>query len=299
MTESSEYRSKYNKIMLDTFRYLVDFLNAHNLRWFCSYGTLIGAVRHQGLIPWDDDIDICMPKDDFDRLVSIKDEIENNSHYRIVSILDKGYYYAIGKIIDTNTTLWEDEIYPFITGVYVDIFPLYKTLYTGDKLIETRKNFESLYISCIRTVKKIPFKSFFRSLFVDHSRVWREYIINKIVYPKYRHNYFLKKFKEYDNQLNNNTGDSALCYACFEYKEVTKAEYYSGYLEVPFEDFKVKIPIGYHEILSNIYGDYMTPPPVDKRKSRHNSMRYYINLKEGLTISEAKKRIKKGERQLY
>lgn len=301
MGETSAYSAKYKRIMLNTFKYLVNFLNTHNLRWYCSYGTLIGAVRDHGLIPWDDDIDICMPKDDFDKLISIKDELERGSHYKILSLSNKGYYYAIGKIIDTKTTLWEYEVYPLITGVYVDIFPLYRTNLSRNDLIETMIKYRSLYISYLRSLKRIPFKAFLKSLLVDHSRVWREYLINKVLYPRYRSNHFLKELNDYDNLLNMNHGDSALCYAGFvsNYKGIVKMAYYSDYLEVPFEDFLVRIPIGYHEILSQIYGDYMSPPPVEMRVSKHSDLRFYINLNEGLSLSEVKKRIKEGEHQVY
>ena len=79
------YQTRYKQKLLETFNYVIQFLNAHNLRWFCCYGTLIGAIRHKGLIPWDDDIDICMPKEDYDRLKLIKDEMEKD-HYRFLSL---------------------------------------------------------------------------------------------------------------------------------------------------------------------------------------------------------------------
>ena len=300
MEASSQYQEKYNSLLINTFKYVVEFLNSHNLRWFCCYGTLLGAVRHKGRIPWDDDIDICMPKEDFEKLRTIKDEIEKD-HYKFVSLADKGYHYAIGQIFDTNTTLWEREVYPFIKGVYVDIFPLYRTELAGERLADSKRMFKYRFISTIRTVKQIPFTAFMRSFFIEHDRKWREFIINLLFYPRFTYKYYYNKFKKYDDQLNMDKGETVLSYPSWEYgdKDLMDYRYFSDYIEVPFEDFTVRIPVGYHDYLTKIYGDYMTPPPIEKRGPKHDDLRYYINLNEGLSLAEVKKRIKRGEKKVY
>lgn len=298
MEASLDFQTRYKKVLLRTFKYVIEFLNAHNLQWFCCYGTLIGAVRHNGLIPWDDDVDICMPKDDFDKLVSFSNELEEN-HYRLLSFSNVGYNCPHSKIIDTNTTIWEREHYPFITGVFVDIFPLYKVDNKDLKLKEELRKYKELSKSVIRTTKKIPFRFFLRSILNDHDRVWREYLINMIIYPKCRNKYYFNKLKVFEETIYNKNGEYAICLAILEYgdKEIMKASYFSDFLEVPFEDFKVRIPIGYHQYLSQLYGDYLTPPPEDERVPKHDSTRYYTNLNEGLTIKEVRRRMKsKGKK---
>ena len=300
MEASSQYQEKYKSLLINTFKFVVEFLNSHNLRWFCCYGTLLGAVRHKGIIPWDDDIDICMPKEDFEKLRTIKDEIEKD-HYKFVTLADKGYHYAIGQIFDTNTTLWEYEAYPFIKGVYVDIFPLYRTELAGEQLAESKRIFKYRFISTLRTVKQIPFTAFMKSFFIDHDRKWREFIINLFFYPRYTYKYHYNKFKKYDDQLNMDKGDTVLSYPSWEYgdKDLMDYSYFSDYIEVPFEDFTVRIPVGYHDYLTQIYGDYMTPPPIEKRGPKHDDLRYYINLNEGLSLAEVKKRMKRGEKKVF
>lgn len=300
MANTTAKQDKYNRILLDTFRFLIEFLEAHGLRWFVYGGTCIGAVRDKGLIPWDDDVDICMPKEDLDTLFTLRDELEK-SHYKLVSPSDKGYDYAHCKLIDTDTTLWEEEWYPFITGVFVDIFPIYTTELQGKELKESMLKYRSLFQNCLRTVKRIPFKSFLKSLFIKHDRIWIEYLINKIRYPHSKFKAAFTKFHEYESRLDMKHGETALCYSSFKYgeKEILKSEYFSDYIEMPFEDFNVRVPVGYHEYLSQVFGDYMTPPPEDKRVVEHSYLRYYINLNEGLTLAEVKKRIKMGEREVY
>lgn len=300
MEKLPEYHATYRKILLDTFKYVINFLNNHNLKWFCCYGTLIGAVRHHGLIPWDDDVDICMPKKDFDILISIKDELEID-HYKFLSFSDTGYYCPHSKIINTNTTIWEREMYPFLTGVFVDIFPLYTVNLSGKELKDSLLRYKSLSKSVIRTTKNIPPRLFFRSLLTSHDRMWREFFINKIRFPKYKNGYYLKLLKEYGEQLYKKDGKYAVCLAILDYgeKEIIKESVFSDFVEVPFEDFIVRIPIGYHEYLSQLYGDYMTPPPEEERTPKHDALRYYINLKEGLSLKEVKRRLRRGEKEAY
>ena len=298
MEVSPEFQDKYKQLLLKAFQHVIEFLDSHNLKWFCCYGTLIGAVRHSGLIPWDDDVDICMPKEDFDKLVAIKDELEKD-HYKFLSFSDLGFYCPHCKIIDTNTTLWENEYYPFITGVFVDIFPLLNTDISGDEAKEAFVTEKSLSNLVMRTVKKIPFNYFLKSVLDDHDWKWREYLINMIKYPRSKNKYYLKKLQSFDSRLFQADGENAVCPAVLEYgeKELMKASYFSDYIEVPFEGFMVRIPVGYHEYLSQLYGDYMTPPPEEQRIPKHHY--YYINLNEGLSLKEVKKRIKKGERVVF
>lgn len=86
-------------------------------------GSAIGVVRHKGMIPWDDDIDIVMPREDYNRLLDLKVQF-NNTGYDVVSLRDYGYYTTFAKIIDKNTTIWERKEWPFLIGVYIDVFPM-------------------------------------------------------------------------------------------------------------------------------------------------------------------------------
>lgn len=299
-TPESELKLKYKSILLTTFKYVIDFLSTHKLRWFVCGGTLLGAIRHNGIIPWDDDVDICMPKDDFDQLLALKHELLKDN-YRLLSLTDQGYYYAHCKIINTTTTLWERECYPYITGVFVDIFPIYQTDLSKDKIIERMNTFKSLFVSYTRTIKRIPFNDFLRSLLIDHTRVWREYLINKIYYPPKKSAYHFKQYQQYEKILNQKEGESSICYSAFKYgeKEIMKTSYYDDFIVTPFEYFTVRVPIGYHYYLTQLYGDYMVLPPENERVEEHRELRYYINLKEGLSIREVKRRLKRGEREVF
>ena len=83
----NEFEKKYKQILFKTFKHLVDYLESNNYKWFAGYGTCLGAVRHKGIIPWDDDIDIVMPRNDYDRFLN---SYQDNNEYYTISLDEKG-----------------------------------------------------------------------------------------------------------------------------------------------------------------------------------------------------------------
>ena len=113
----------YRQKLLDTFKFTIRFFESHNLRWWACGGTMLGAIRHHDIIPWDDDIDIIMPRDDYNKLLDDAIDLKD-SHYSLITPRDQNYYLTSAKIYDNKTTLIESRRYPFAIGVFVDIFPL-------------------------------------------------------------------------------------------------------------------------------------------------------------------------------
>ena len=107
------------KIQLDILIAVDDFCSKNNIKYFLSFGTLLGTIRHRGYIPWDDDIDIIMLRDDYNRFL----ETFNHSYYKVNSIQNNPtYFLAFAKVTDERTVMQEEIVYPTEYGVYIDVF---------------------------------------------------------------------------------------------------------------------------------------------------------------------------------
>ena len=109
---------------VEILNHIVAMCEKHGLRYYLSYGTLLGAIRHKGFIPWDDDIDISMPRADYEQLLKV---MLANPDKRFVALTpkSKGYPYHYAKVVDLSTKLVEEDLDDFAgNGLWVDIFPL-------------------------------------------------------------------------------------------------------------------------------------------------------------------------------
>lgn len=262
------------KLLLFLIKKIHEICDEHNIIYNVFGGTMLGAVRHHGMIPWDDDIDITMPRPDYDRFI----EIVRNSYsdkYCVYVYPDKGYAYPFAKFSHNNTILIEN-LKPEYRQIklYVDIFPV-------DGYPQYN---ESVFFN---TLKKLKYK---RSRVVCNSRqrqsgIWdfikfsirrtEEYLISLHI-----SNYYIGK--EVSTVMKNRYEDSEyiLCQgAGWNQKGKLKKEIYLDRKLYDFDGIKVWGIADYHEHLTNLYGDYMQLPPVEKRVSNHD---YSLYIQEDL-----------------
>ena len=234
---------------------VADFCEKSNLTYFLAYGTLIGAVRHNGFIPWDDDIDIAMPRPDYDKFVQSYNNRE--SYKRVVDLsVDKDYGVSFAKVFDNRTWLNEYKYREEKFGVYIDIFPIDGV---GGKL----QMFKAKLLDKLLHAKKANFKD--RSLFKNLTNCVAKLIL--LPFSTYDIIRFCdKNARRYPFGSTLLAGNMLETYgAC----EIVETSVFSSTILHKFEDREYKIPVGYDKWLTSIYGDYMQLPPKEKQVAHH------------------------------
>lgn len=248
---SKEYRT----IMLNTMIYIADLAHKHHINCFMAGGTLLGAVRHQGFIPWDDDIDMMLLRDDYEKLIYLINN--DNSVYRALTVKnDFDYYYPFTKVVDTRTILSErDHLAIKNNGVGVDLFPI-------DVLPNSKK----------RIINHFKNQRLFRKWFENLSQVNRTMQNNVIIALSRRTclkalaviiDINAKKYHPVNIKWN-----ASSTWGYYE-KEILPTGTVGRGKQMLFEGHQFMAPAGYDRYLTQLYGDYMTPPPKAKQHNEH------------------------------
>ena len=266
--EQDALTKQFQEHILKVFKFTVDFLERHNLRYIACGGTVLGAVRHKNFIPWDDDIDIYLPRADYERQLDLKDEMRKEG-FDVLSLRDKGYYLPFAKVSDMNTTLLEQAEFPFVMGIYVDLFALDNFSGTDEEITAIQR----------RSLKK--FYNYQKS--VNHSKTcdwWRDALKGhlgdaveklQIMLSRPFRKLLLRRFLNYQRWYSSFDGDKTVCVTQWAGR-IFKREWFEDVIDYPFADTTVKIPRDYDGYLRCLYGDYMTLPPVEQRHSEHNHL---------------------------
>ena len=271
--------SEHQLSLLRVFKAFDDFCSQNGIQYFAWCGTLIGAIRHGGFIPWDDDIDVAMKREDYDRFINLRNQVEKG--YRIASYQDGESPYPFAKFFSTEGTIWEYSQFSFIIGPWVDVFPLDKCQ-NGTKDQKALERFHHAQWKYRKAVASSSWSEICRDLRRGRLKAFSIKLVKKIRYSPFKQKY-IEEAKIAENNLRSLTGNGYGDYSVPIVNDVFPLEWFHGVVRVPFEDTTILVPEDYDKVLSSMYGDYMKLPPEENRKG-HGF--YYINLKQHLSREE-------------
>lgn len=253
---------------LEILDFIDDICKKNNIPYFLSYGSMLGAVRHKGMIPWDDDIDISLYREDYNKLI---DSINKSNHpkYKVLDYNNSDWYFHNFAAIIDNSTIIKDTVKykPHDTSIFVDVFPID----TFDDLSIIEKSYKLVALRQLCYVKKDR-STYGDSKIKDFIRVICWYAL-RLFNPRF----FYKKIEKLvsSNSKENGKYEGAIGISKDGLKEVFPAGTLKDLIYVEFEGRKVPIPKNYDKFLSQFYGDYMTPPSVEEQQWYSHNIQAY------------------------
>lgn len=260
-------------IELDILKKVIHICEKHNLRYYALGGTLLGAVRHKGFIPWDDDIDIGLPRPAYDQFVDCAEK-ELHLPYQVHSILNGngkyGYYYV--RIENTNVQLEKFATKnKTVVPAWIDIFPLDGVPNDEEEMTKWMKKCDfrkKIFIAsqASYTAASSEFKKKRNKIVSAGRDIFLALGFEKLINTKWAWKRLNKEITRYNydecDRLINYCGNLGK-------KEMFFKDVYGEGLLYPFEDIQIMGPVNYDFVLTQMYGDYMTPPDENNREHHH------------------------------
>lgn len=251
---------------LEILKEIANVCENEKLKYSLMYGTLLGAIRHNGFIPWDDDIDICMPRPDYEKLLTclIKNPIKNLKIYNKKTCVD--YPYIITRIGDTRYELEVENEKKYGIGTFIDIYILDGL---GNDVDEAKKFLFKMkpQASFIFLATRLRFTMGLTKGLLRKALKYPSYIYAKIMGPSF----FVKKLEKaackysYEDSLYV----GCVIWAVNGAREVFKKDLIENTILMDFEGCKFRVPEDYDNILKQIYGNYIKMPPEADRIPHH------------------------------
>ena len=258
----TEKRKHLFAVLLEMLYKFDQVCRKHNLTYYLIYGSLLGAVRHKGFIPWDDDLDVAMPRADYEIFIQLSEEFREPLFLQ-TPYTDKNYFYTPARIRNSNTTALAElfKYAGFNQGIWLSVFPLDRWDENGgeERYAQIRQlaihNSTYMRVSNPNLSEKdqarvAEYLSLHRDPMKDYEELQRLASSCKDPDSKYVMTAVITM-----GRYSHKTWDSSI---------------FSSAINMEFEGLTVSVPIGYHKLLSIGYGDYMQYPPMEKRRMGHS-----------------------------
>ena len=234
----------------------------HNLNYSLSYGTLLGAVRHKGFIPWDDDADVNMPRPDYEKFLELAKNGALGEHFCISKDRGKGTYYSFTKLMDKR--------YPIHCPNHIEVKYLFLDIFPVDGVADDVKEREKQFK---QERKWVVLAGICQWYTMDRWWGFIAYIIGFWFYPLFilfvGRTRAVRKMNEFAARYPFETSKYCAQHNFAPPTEAVPVEVYREYCEVEFEGKKYLAVRDWDQVLTNCFGDYMQLPPEKKRRSRH------------------------------
>lgn len=265
--------------LLELLKEFIRVCEENNLTYFACAGTTIGAVRHKGFIPWDDDIDVMMPRPDFEKLTKLKNPFSDKKYFLQNYRSDHCYILNYAKLRDSSTTYIENfyAAQRINHGVWIDIFPIdgrsrRKKPNRFLARLQGLRFWANVYLCYPYAFRrKIRAKTFFIDIILNLF-AFLFFPFNIFLYRNRYVDWWSKRIKYDEATYVGIIGDYYINHA------IWPKEWTDDKIMMKFEDIEVAIPKEYDKYLTYIYGDYMTPPPNNKQVGHHHDKGFSLEV---------------------
>lgn len=251
---------KLKELELMVLKEFISICEANDLEYFLYGGSALGAVRHNGFIPWDDDIDVIMFQKDYEKFIKIMEERDNAKYELITPDTCPDYFFLFSKLMLKGTRFeewWIDQV-DFHIGINIDIFVLHNL--SNNKIKRFFQVKRARLLDKLLTMDVIKLE--------DYPKI-TEAIANSVHgilnFLHIKPDYFKKKAKSILTKYDDEDSRLVCDISALNHPQIYLKEDYLPPKKVKFEDLEVNIPNNYDKILKDIYGDYMKIPPEEER----------------------------------
>ena len=261
------------QIMLDMLKYIDEICRKNNIKYSLIGGSLIGAIRHKGFVPWDDDIDIILLREDYEKLKEILMKVDGK--YQLLKYGQGGERFGFMKLIDTRTRLVESTHPDFGKnyGIFIDIFGYFPT--PNDYKLRLRHYKKIKLLRALILRRKLDFKNY--SLIQNFRWIVKNIVSSLLGYKRIKR-MFEKVVNKYKNEDADYLVNNWPTYG-FE-REIELKKNTEEYIDAEFEGLKAMIFKNYDEVLKNNFGDYMQLPPESERVPGHSMTMWWRESNE-------------------